>query len=100
MAIPVGKNKNGSLSKTSKAFSEADFSVISKYVDKEIKEIEGRMQDGEINVAPYELGTSHGCDFCQFKGVCHFDEKIEGCEYRKLRKLSDEEVLRRMMEEL
>ena len=42
LAIPVGKNKNGSLSKTSKAFSEADFSVISKYVDKEVKEIEGR----------------------------------------------------------
>lgn len=100
LAIPVGKNKNGSLSKTSKAFSENDFSVISQYVDKEVKEIEGRMQDGEMHVAPYEMGTSHGCDFCQFKGVCHFDEKIDGCEYRKLGKLSDEEVLRRMMEEL
>lgn len=100
LAIPVGKNKNGSLSKTSKAFSENDFSVISRYVDKEVKEIEGRMQDGEMQVAPYEMGTSRGCDFCQFKGVCHFDEKIDGCEYRKLGKLSDEEVLRRMMEEL
>ncbi|WP_461815924.1 PD-(D/E)XK nuclease family protein [Faecalimonas sp.] len=100
LAIPVGKNKNGSLSKTSKAFSEKDFSVISRYVDKEVKEIEGRMQDGEMQVAPYEMGTSRGCDFCQFKGVCHFDEKIDGCEYRKFGKLSDEEVLRRMMEEL
>lgn len=100
LAIPVGKNKNGSLSKASKAFSEEEFSVISKYVEKEVKEIEGRMQEGEIDVSPYELGTSHGCDFCQFKGVCHFDEKIEGCEYRKLGKLSDEEVLRKMMEEL
>ena len=100
LAIPVGKNKNGSLSKSSKAFSETDFAIISQYVDKEIREIEERMQEGEIDVAPYEMGTSHGCDFCQFKGVCHFDEKVEGCAYRKLRKLSDEEVLRKMTEEL
>lgn len=100
LAIPVGKNKNGSLSKSSKAFSETDFAIISQYVDKEIREIEERMQEGEIDVSPYEMGTSHGCDFCQFKGVCHFDEKIEGCAYRKLRKLSDEEVLRKMTEEL
>lgn len=100
LAIPVGKNKNGSLSKASKAFSETDFAIISQYVDKEVREIEERMQEGEIDVAPYEMGTSHGCDFCQFKGVCHFDEKIEGCAYRKLRKLSDEEVLRKMTEEL
>ncbi|MDO4452028.1 PD-(D/E)XK nuclease family protein [Faecalimonas sp.] len=100
LAIPVGKNKNGSLSKSSKAFSETDFAIISQYVDKEIREIEERMQEGEIDVAPYEMGTSHGCDFCQFKGVCHFDEKIEGCAYRKLRKLSDEEVLKKMTEEL
>lgn len=100
LAIPVGKNKNGSLSKASKAFSETDFAIISQYVDKEVREIEERMQEGEIDVAPYEMGMSHGCDFCQFKGVCHFDEKIEGCAYRKLRKLSDEEVLRKMTEEL
>lgn len=100
LAIPVGKNKNGSLSKSSKAFSKTDFAIISQYVDKEIREIEERMQEGEIDVSPYEMGTSHGCDFCQFKGVCHFDEKIEGCAYRKLRKLSDEEVLRKMTEEL
>lgn len=100
LAIPVGKNKNGSLSKASKAFSETDFAIISQYVDKEVRKIEERMQEGEIDVAPYEMGTSHGCDFCQFKGVCHFDEKIEGCAYRKLRKLSDEEVLRKMTEEL
>ena len=100
LAIPVGKNKNGSLSKTSKAFSEEEFSIISRYVEKEVKDIEGRMQEGEIEVSPYEMGTSYGCDFCQFKGVCHFDEKIEGCEYRKLGRLSDEEVLKKMMEEL
>ena len=69
-------------------------------MEKEVKDIEGRMQEGEIEVSPYEMGTSYGCDFCQFKGVCHFDEKIEGCEYRKLGRLSDEEVLKKMMEEL
>lgn len=100
LVVPIGKNKDNSLSKTSKAFPEEDFETISQFVKKSVQRIESEMHDGKIDTDPYEMGMNTGCDYCQFKGVCRFDEKIEGCEYRKLGKLSDEEVLQKMREEV
>ena len=100
LAAPIKKNKNGSLSKTSKAFKEEDFETISKYVKYSIRKIEEKMKHGTIEISPYEMGQNKGCDYCPFKGVCKFDEKIEGCEYRRLGKLTDDEVLEKMRKEM
>ena len=45
------------------------------------------------------MEKSTACDFCPYRGVCGFDEKIPGFSYRRLRKRSPEEVLREMREE-
>lgn len=100
LVVPIGRNKDHSLSKTSKAFPEEDFETISAFVKRSVQRIEGEMQDGRIEANPYEMGMNTGCEYCQFKGVCRFDEKLDGCEYRKLRKLSDEEVLEKMRKEV
>lgn len=100
LVTPVKRNKNGSLSKTSKAFKEEDFETISKYVRYSVRKIEEKMKKGTIEISPYEMGENKGCDYCPFKGVCKFDEKIEGCEYRRLGKMTDEEVLEKMRKEM
>lgn len=98
LVIPVGKNNDNSFTKYSKAYSEEDFEVISEYVKKTVNHIEERMRGGDIAASPYEMGGGRGCDYCQFKGICRFDEKIPGCDYRRLGRLSDEEVLKKMRE--
>ena len=100
LVIPVGRNKDASLSKTSKAFPEEDFELISSYVRQTVEQIEAKIQDGAMDAFPYEMGSARGCDYCEFRGICRFDEKIEGCEYRKLGKMSDEEVLEHMRKEV
>lgn len=100
LVIPVGRNKDQSLSKTSKAFPEEDFELIASYVKKTVDRIEEEIREGDIEASPYEMGTSKGCDYCEFYGVCGFDERMEGCEYRKLGKMSDEEVLEHVREEM
>ena len=100
LVIPVGKNKDTSLSKASKALPEEDFETISAYVKKTVSELEEKMRNGEIQVSPYEMGSITGCEYCDFRGICGFDEEIEGCSYRKLGKLSDEEVLEQMRKEV
>lgn len=100
LVIPVGRNKDESLSKTSKAFPEEDFELISSYVRQTVEQIEAKIQDGVMEAFPYEMGSARGCDYCEFRGICRFDEKIEGCEYRKLGKMSDEEVLEHMRKEV
>ena len=48
----------------------------------------------------YELGGKTGCDYCPYQGICGFDKKIPGYEYRKLSKLKDVEALQQMEQEV
>ncbi|MDE6904895.1 MAG: helicase-exonuclease AddAB subunit AddB [Lachnospiraceae bacterium] len=96
--IPVGINKDGSLKKTSKTISREDFFALSSYVNETILHLGNRMMQGSISANPYSLGDKKGCDYCEFKNICHFDAKIPGYSYRQLEELSKEEILEKMRE--
>lgn len=98
--IPVGRNKDQSLSRTSKVLSGSGFSTLSEYTDKILNRIGQRILEGEAEIRPYELGQKTGCDYCPYRGICGFDKKIPGYAYRKISKLKDVEALRLMEEEL
>ena len=51
------------------------------------------MMQGEIAAAPYALLGRTGCDYCDFRSVCHFDSRVNGYKFRTLEELSDEEIL-------
>lgn len=91
VVIPVGRNKNGSLSKSSKVLGEEDFTLISEYADKKVKEIGNEILQGETGIRPYKMGEHTGCDYCPYKAVCGFDDRISGYDYRKLKKFDDTE---------
>lgn len=94
--IPAGINRDGSLKKTSKAMAAGDFAALSSYVNETILHLGQRMMRGDIAVSPYALSGHTGCDYCEYRAICHFDPKIPGFEYRKLEELSEEEMLTRM----
>lgn len=98
--IPVGRKKDGSLTKASKAVKEEAFGVLEKYTEKISGDIKQRMVSGEADAAPYEYGTATGCDYCKYNHICGFDTRISGCEYRKLEKYELEEVLAKMKGEV
>ena len=87
--IPVGVNKDGSLRKSSKTLSTKDFAVLSSYVNETILHLGQRMMRGDIGIAPYELAGHTGCDYCEFRGICHFDPKIPGFAFRRQKELSE-----------
>lgn len=91
--IPAGINKDGSLSKTSKAMETKEFRALSSYVNDTILHLGQRMMQGEIAAAPYALLGRTGCDYCDFRSVCHFDSRVNGYKFRTLEELSDEEIL-------
>lgn len=100
LVIPVGRNKDQSLSRASKAVTSEEFDVISKYTRQTMHQIEERMRKGEVQASPYEMGTQTGCDYCRFRDICGFDAKIEGNDFRRLMKMKPDEVLQKMKEEV
>lgn len=97
--LPVAFNKDGSLSRYSSAASTKHFQALGRFVDKKIKELGSEILDGNIEIAPYEAGNKTACDYCTYRGICGFDLKSPGFEYRRLKQFSDDEIWERIVRE-
>jgi ATP-dependent helicase/nuclease subunit B len=94
--IPVGRNKDGSLNQYSKVLAPEEFEVLLTYTKKKEQELRERILNGETNAMPYVLGGETGCDYCGYKDICGFDQRLDGYEYQNLDKISKEEAVSRM----
>lgn len=100
MTAPFGRNKDGSISKTSRAASNEEFRLLSYYTRKKTEELKDEILNGNAGKEPFELGTRTGCDYCPYHTICGFDEKIDGCDYRSLVSQKREEIFRMIAIEL
>ena len=97
--IPARKKKEG-LIKNASMLSEEEFSIISRHAAKQVQEIGTKILEGQVEINPYELSEKTACTFCRYRSVCGFDETVPGYTYRQLEKLSNDEVLDKMREEV
>ncbi|HIX62889.1 MAG TPA: helicase-exonuclease AddAB subunit AddB [Candidatus Mediterraneibacter colneyensis] len=97
---PVGKNKDGSLSRSSRALPGETFRAVLDYAEAKENRIKQEMYSGEVSAAPYEMGDATGCDYCAYREICGFDLKLDGCGYRRLAKYSMEEAVAKMLTEV
>lgn len=98
--FPLGRNKDGSLSKISKALPAEAFSTVLRYTREKERRMKALMYEGNVQASPYEMAGATGCDYCPYGDICGFDPRIEGCSFRKLEKYSVEEAVRRMEEDI
>ena len=93
-------NKDGGLSATSSVLPAKQMEVLSSFVNRKIKKMGQEIIEGCISVNPYKMGTESACTYCNFRSVCRIDSKINGFEERTLDRISTEDVLARMQEEV
>lgn len=98
--VPVRLNKDGSLAKSSKAVSEDAFDTMLSYAKEKSKRVSEQIRQGEISVNPYENGQMTGCDYCRYQHICGFHPEISGFAYRELVKLSQEEAIIKMRQDM
>ncbi len=96
--IPVEIKKDGEYSKRSLVASMEQYSAISGYVNRKVKDFGKRILDGDIKVNPYEDDKRQSCTYCVYKSICGYDEKIRGFDRRKLT-MTPEEALNEIMRE-
>lgn len=97
---PIDRNKDGSLSKSSKVLSPEEFVRFLEYTKKKEAELKAEMAEGYAEAEPYKLEGSTGCDYCAYRDICGFDIRLDGYQYRELEKYSTEEVLEKIRKEL
>lgn len=94
--IPVELKKGGEFSSRSSVASTEEFEILSEYVNHRIVENGNEIYQGNVQVAPFVEGQVSSCDYCPYKAVCGFDEKIDGFEERKLQKIDKKDLFDRM----
>lgn len=79
---------------------EEQFTQMSSFVNQKIRKLGEDILKGDIDVAPYKLQKKEACGYCPYHGVCGFDERMPGYQYRKLKKFEkDADILAAMREE-
>ena len=66
--FPMGRNKDGSLSKSSRALPQETFETVLRYTREKERSLKDDMYAGEIKAAPYEMGRETGCDLLRVQG--------------------------------
>ena len=82
--LPITYNKDGSLSKASKAVTTEQFAYLEQFVKNKCTQLGEEIMEGNIAVNPYETVQKTACDYCAYNGICGFSPKESS--YRKLEK--------------
>ena len=102
--IPVSLKKDGSFTKNSSVASAEQLEQLGYMVNRRVQALADGWMSGEIPVNPYVMmkGSKKetACDYCSYRGICGFDERIPGCDYHRLAHLPEEDVWQRIYEEV
>ncbi|MCQ6265459.1 helicase-exonuclease AddAB subunit AddB [Fictibacillus sp. WQ 8-8] len=97
--IPVSITSKGFHPTHSSVATEEEFSTMTNYVRKVIKDVGTDITEGVIDISPYQMKSKVPCTFCSYRSVCQFDQSLEENQYRLLKDESDENILAKMNEE-
>ncbi len=89
--IKLKINKDGGTSSFTRLYTEKEIASLIDNSELETERFKKRIMGGEIEPKPYSLGGATGCDYCEYRGVCGFDLKVDGYKYRKLAEIDQKE---------
>lgn len=90
--LPVEIKKDGTLSARSKAVGEGQFAVLNTYAGEKAIRIGREILEGHVEINPYKRRGKTACDYCSYRSVCGFDERLPGCTYRQLAEMNDDDI--------
>ena len=84
----VSTKKDGSFTFSNLLFLE-QFKKLLSECEKTLKEIGTHISEGYIPIKPYRYGKKNACEYCDYKSVCLFDDKMHS--YNNIKKLKKDE---------
>jgi ATP-dependent helicase/nuclease subunit B len=95
--IPFELKKDDTISSRSKVAKEDEFYKLIDFVKETVRDIGDEISDGVTKIDPIKLGTMTGCQSCDYKSICQFDQSF-GNRYHNLKNYKDDEVLEHIRE--
>ena len=99
----IETGKKGQLKKSSGVTNTECLGELIEFTEKKVVDMSEEILDGNTLVNPYKTMDAQpksACMYCAFKSVCRFDSRLYGNDYRVFEKLSDDDVMRLIHNEL
>lgn len=90
--LPVAVKADGGFYSSASVATSEQWDTLLSSVRHVITEIGTRITDGDVDIAPYRLGTETACTHCVYRPVCRFDETLDGSSYHVLSKPGKDKV--------
>ncbi|OOB78342.1 MAG: hypothetical protein BEN18_07665 [Epulopiscium sp. Nuni2H_MBin001] len=97
--IPVKQKKAGGFDSNSVVATTQQFQSLRNHIYNLVSKLGQDIVDGKINARPYKLNKATACDYCNYHGICQFDEKLAGNDYDVLDCTNRKEILNQVVEE-
>ena len=90
--VPVKINKDKSVAKASSVYSPDEFNAFLEMAEEKAISLSKEILSGAIEINPIKNSKDDtACKYCVLNGICGFDERIKGYEYRIPESTGDEE---------
>lgn len=96
--IPVSINKDQQLGKNSSVMDENEWNQLITHVKAKAQSVGKEIINGNISINPFKKEKEKACDYCRFSAICQFDPRFKDNNYRILKKINDQEIMRRIAE--
>ncbi|MDL2280764.1 helicase-exonuclease AddAB subunit AddB [Selenomonadales bacterium OttesenSCG-928-I06] len=77
--------------------SEEEFEAIFHHVKNELKITGEKILAGTVAISPYRLDKHTPCKYCPYESVCQFDPNLNENRYTVFKKLPEEEILAKIV---
>lgn len=85
-------DKEGQLKASSKGIDEKDFATLAEYVYGKLEREAEQILAGDTAAKPYRYKKRTPCEYCAYRTVCGFDNRLFEFSYRDLKELKKEEL--------
>ena len=85
-------DKEGQLKASSKGIDEKDFATLTEYVYGKLEREAEQILAGDTAAKPYRYKKRTPCEYCAYRTVCGFDNRLFEFSYRDLKELKKEEL--------
>ena len=85
-------DKEGQLKANSKGIHEEGFQTLTEFVYRKLEREAEAILAGDTEARPYRYKKTTPCEYCNYKSVCGFDNRLTEYSYRELKELSKDEL--------
>ncbi len=96
LVIPANLKRDGHFSKSSSVLDEKEIYSLIRHVRNLVIEIGGEILKGNIKIEPCKVENNVSCTYCGYNAICQFDKNFENNNYKVIRKLKDDEVIKKI----